>query len=102
MRRVEFIYFEAGGGHRSAATALKAVSEQQGRPWSIRLFNMQRELESLDIFKKIFRIRFEDIYNRMLAKGWTLGSEYLAAPHARHHSAVSLGPGEDAHGHLAA
>ena len=80
MRRVEFIYFEAGGGHRSAATALKAVAEQQGRPWSIRLFNMQRELESLDIFKKIFRIRFEDIYNRMLAKGWTLGSEYLLPP----------------------
>jgi UDP-N-acetylglucosamine:LPS N-acetylglucosamine transferase len=80
MKRVEFIYFEAGGGHRSAATALKAVAEQQGRPWSIRLFNMQRELESLDIFKKIFRIRFEDIYNRMLAKGWTLGSEYLLPP----------------------
>ena len=59
---------------------MKAVSEQQGRPWSIRLFNMQRELESLDIFKKIFRIRFEDIYNRMLAKGWTLGSEYLLPP----------------------
>jgi 1,2-diacylglycerol 3-beta-galactosyltransferase len=80
MKKVEFIYFEAGGGHRSAATALKAVAEQQGRPWSIRLFNMQRELESLDIFKKIFRIRFEDIYNRMLAKGWTLGSEYLLPP----------------------
>jgi UDP-N-acetylglucosamine:LPS N-acetylglucosamine transferase len=80
MKRVEFIYFEAGGGHRSAATALKAVAEQQGRSWSIRLFNMQRELESLDIFKKIFRIRFEDIYNRMLAKGWTLGSEYLLPP----------------------
>jgi 1,2-diacylglycerol 3-beta-galactosyltransferase len=80
MKRVEFIYFEAGGGHRSAATALKAVAEQQGRRWSIRLFNMQRELESLDIFKKLFRIRFEDIYNRMLAKGWTLGSEYLLPP----------------------
>lgn len=80
MKRVEFIYFEAGGGHRSAATALKAVAEQQGRPWAIRLFNMQRELESLDIFKKIFRTRFEDIYNRMLAKGWTLGSEYLLPP----------------------
>ena len=80
MKRVEFIYFEAGGGHRSAATALKAVAEQQGRPWSIRLFNMQRELESLDIFKKISRIRFEDIYNRMLAKGWTFGSEYLLPP----------------------
>ena len=80
MKRIEFVYFDAGGGHRSAATALKAVAEQQQRPWNIRLFNMQRELESLDIFKKITGIRFEDIYNRMLAKGWTLGSQYLVPP----------------------
>lgn len=80
MKKIEFVYFDAGGGHRSAATALKAVAGQQGKSWSIRLFNLQKELESLDIFKKIFRVRFEDLYNRMLAKGWTLGSEYLVPP----------------------
>jgi UDP-N-acetylglucosamine:LPS N-acetylglucosamine transferase len=80
MKKIEFIYFDAGGGHRSAATALKAIAEQQARPWSIRLFNLQEELDSLDIFKKITRVRLQDIYNRMLAKGWTLGSAYLVPP----------------------
>ena len=36
--------------------------------------NLQEVLHSLDIFRKITRIRLEDIYNKMLAKGWTLGS----------------------------
>jgi hypothetical protein len=80
MKRLEFVFFDAGGGHRSAATALKAVAEQQGRPWDIKLFNLQEELDSLDIFRKITRLRMQDIYNRMLAKGWTLGSEYLLPP----------------------
>jgi len=72
--KVDFIYFDAGGGHRSAATALKAVVETQGRPWDIRLVNLQEVLDSLDIFKTITGIRLEDIYNLLLAKGWTLGS----------------------------
>src|SRR5688500_12741628 len=80
MKRVEFVFFDAGGGHRSAATALQAVAADQNRPWDVRLFNLQEQLDSLDIFRKITRIRFQDIYNRMLAKGWTLGSEYLLAP----------------------
>src|SRR3954468_7163798 len=80
MKKIDFIYFDAGGGHRSAATALKSVAEQQGRPWSIRLFNLQEELDSLDIFRKITRLRLQDIYNRMLARGWTLGSAYLVPP----------------------
>src|SRR5690349_3117527 len=80
MKKVEFVFFDAGGGHRSAANALKSVIEEQGRPWEACLFNMQEELDSLDIFRKITRVRFQDLYNRMLAKGWTLGSEYLLPP----------------------
>jgi UDP-N-acetylglucosamine:LPS N-acetylglucosamine transferase len=72
--KLDFIYFDAGGGHRAAATALKTVIEQQNRPWEIRLVNLQELLHSLDIFRKITGIRLEDIYNLMLAKGWTLGS----------------------------
>ncbi len=74
MKQVQFIYFDAGGGHRSAATALKTVIEQQKRPWEITLVNLQEVLHSLDIFRKVTGIRLEDIYNLMLAKGWTLGS----------------------------
>ena len=80
MKKVDFIFFDAGGGHRSAANALKSVVEEQGRQWQVRLFNLQEELDSLDIFKKITGIRFQDLYNHMLAKGWTLGSEYLLPP----------------------
>lgn len=80
MHRVEFVFFDAGGGHRSAATALTAVAKEQDRPWDIRLFNLQEELDSLDIFRKVTGIRLQDIYNRMLEKGWTLGAEYLLPP----------------------
>jgi len=71
---VDFIYFDAGGGHRAAATALKTVIEDQGKEWDIRLVNLQEVLHSLDVFRKVTGIRLEDIYNLMLAKGWTLGS----------------------------
>ena len=78
MKRVDFVFFDAGGGHRAAATALKSVIEQTGQPWSkpwdVRLVNLQEVLDSLDVFRKITGIRLENIYNRMLARGWTLGS----------------------------
>ena len=74
MKRIQCLYFDAGGGHRAAANALKGVIEQQNRPWEISLVNLQELLESLDIFRKITGIPLEDIYNRMLANGWTIGS----------------------------
>jgi hypothetical protein len=79
VKKIDFVYFDAGGGHRAAATALKSVIESQGRappsePWDIRLVNLQEVLHSLDVFRKVTGIRLEDIYNKMLAKGWTLGS----------------------------
>ncbi len=77
MKKIDFIFFDAGGGHRSAANALKAVIEQQGRPWEIRLVNLQEVLDPLDIFRKITGIRMQDVYNHMLKRGWTLGSPAL-------------------------
>jgi hypothetical protein len=83
VKRIEFVYFEAGGGHRSAANALKAVIEQQARPWDVRLMNLQEIMDPLDIFRKYTRIRMEDVYNLLLKKGWTLGSpQMLVAMHA--------------------
>jgi len=76
-RRIQFIYFDAGGGHRAAATALKTAIEAQRRPWDIQLVNLQQVLDPLDIFRKITGIRLQDLYNLMLAKGWTLGSAQL-------------------------
>ncbi|HXF26218.1 MAG TPA: hypothetical protein VN610_03045 [Bryobacteraceae bacterium] len=83
MKRLDFIFFDAGGGHRSAANALKAVIEQQGRPWEIRLVNLQEVLDPLDIFRKLTGVRMQDVYNQMLKKGFTLGSGALVvAMHA--------------------
>ncbi len=75
--KLDFIYFDAGGGHRSAALALKAVIETLDYPWQVRLVNLQEVLDSLDIFRKLTGIRLEDIYNLVLEKGWTFGSRYL-------------------------
>ncbi|HLH42535.1 MAG TPA: glycosyltransferase [Bryobacteraceae bacterium] len=75
MTKIDFIYFDAGGGHRAAATALKAVIEQQQRPWDVRMVHLQELLDPLDIFRKVTGVRLQDVYNTMLAKGWTLGAE---------------------------
>ena len=74
MTKIDFIYFNAGGGHRSAALALESVIQKQGRPWNVRLVNLQDILGKMDVFRKVTGISLEDIYNLMLAKGWTLGS----------------------------
>ncbi|HXB66927.1 MAG TPA: glycosyltransferase [Candidatus Acidoferrales bacterium] len=77
MKRLDFIYFDAGGGHRAAATALRQAIEQQGRPLEIRMVNLQELLDSMDLFRKITGLRMEDIYNTLLKKGWTLGTPQI-------------------------
>ena len=77
MRKIHLIYFDAGGGHRAAANALALSIASQKRPWDVRLVNLQELLDELDIFRKLTRVRLEDIYNLLLRKGWTLGSAQL-------------------------
>ncbi len=77
MKKLDFVYFEAGGGHKAAANALKSVIEQQQRDWEVRLVNLQEILDPLDIFRKYTGIRMEDVYNVLLKKGWTLGTPQL-------------------------
>jgi UDP-N-acetylglucosamine:LPS N-acetylglucosamine transferase len=77
VRRLEFGFFDAGGGHRAAATALKMAIEGQQRPWEVELANLQEILDPLDVLKKLTGIRIQDLYNAMLRNGWTLGSPQL-------------------------
>jgi len=79
MKKLDFIYFDAGGGHRAAADALRQVMERQQRPFEIRMVNLQELLDGLDVFRKVTGLRLEDCYNLMLKKGWTLGSAQLTA-----------------------
>jgi UDP-N-acetylglucosamine:LPS N-acetylglucosamine transferase len=75
--KIDFIYVDSGGGHRAAATALAAVIRQQSRPWNVRLINVQDLLSPIDFIAKWTGIPFQDVYNIMLRRGWTLGSEQL-------------------------
>ncbi len=77
MARIEFAFFDAGGGHRAAATALQLAIEREQLPWEVRLVNLQELLDPLDILKKYGGIRIQDFYNWMLRSGWTLGSAQL-------------------------
>ena len=77
MPRIEFVFFDAGGGHRAAATALEMAIQAGRKPWEVRLTNLQELLDELDILKRYFNIRIQDFYNEMLRTGWTLGSPQL-------------------------
>jgi len=77
MKKLDFVFFDAGGGHRTAANALKEVIEGQNRNWKIRMVNLQEVLDSLDLFRKVTGVRGEDVYNKMLKRGWTYRSDYL-------------------------
>ncbi len=77
MQRLEFCFFDAGGGHRAAATALETVVRRQHRPWNVRLTNLQELFDRLDVLKRFTGLRIQDFYNFLLRNGWTLGSEQL-------------------------
>jgi len=70
-RRITIVFFDAGGGHRSAAEALKAVLESQPRRWQVELLNLQELLDRLDVLKKLTGLRIQDGYNLILRTGWT-------------------------------
>jgi hypothetical protein len=71
MRKLTIVFFDAGGGHRNAAEALKATLETQRRPWDVRLLNLQDLLDSIDVIRRATGIRIQDGYNLILRKGWT-------------------------------
>jgi 1,2-diacylglycerol 3-beta-galactosyltransferase len=75
--RIHLVFFDAGGGHRNAATALQVQIERQGLPLEVSLVNLQEVLDPLDILRKLTGIRTQDMYNKMLRNGWTLGSPQL-------------------------
>ena len=77
MKRIEFVFFDAGGGHRSAATSLQMAIASRNLPWDVHLLNLQHQLDKLDILRRFTGIRIQDFYNKMLASGWTLGSKQL-------------------------
>ena len=71
MRKLTIIFHNAGGGHRSAADALKATLSAQEDPWDITLLDIQELLDPLDLIRRATGLRIQDTYNLILRKGWT-------------------------------
>jgi 1,2-diacylglycerol 3-beta-galactosyltransferase len=77
MPKIALIYIDSGGGHRAAATALCEVVRQQNRPWDVEMLSIQDLLDPIDFIRKATGIPFQDVYNIMLRRGWTLGTAQL-------------------------
>ena len=77
MKKIELIYCDAGGGHRSAANAFQEVARREGRPWSVRQTNLLQLFTALDVWRKLTGISGEEGYNGMLRRGWTFGSPLM-------------------------
>jgi UDP-N-acetylglucosamine:LPS N-acetylglucosamine transferase len=73
VKTVDLVWFNAGGGHRAAAQALEQVMLMQGRPWRVRKVNLTEVLDPTSLFKRVTGIEPEDVYNKRLASGFTLG-----------------------------
>ena len=73
MTAIDLIYFNAGGGHRAAAGALEAVIAERYPDWEVRAINLFELLDPGDQFRRLLGMAPEDLYNRRLARGWTVG-----------------------------
>ena len=73
MKNVDLVYFNAGGGHRAAAQALECAIREQGWPWKVRPVNLMEALDPQGVFRRMTGMAPEDLYNKRLARGWTLG-----------------------------
>ena len=71
MRKLTIVFHHAGGGHQSAAEALKATFSTQADPWDVSLLDIQELLDPLDLIRRATGIRIQDTYNLILRKGWT-------------------------------
>ncbi len=61
VKIIELVYFDAGGGHRSAANALCEVVRREQRPWDMQMMNLQEFLDETDLFRKITGLRLQDL-----------------------------------------
>ncbi len=77
MRKLTIVFHHAGGGHQSAADALKATLSSQPHPWDVTLLDIQELLDPLDLIRRATGLRIQDTYNLILRKGWTRFSRQL-------------------------
>ena len=73
MSEPEVLLFtiDAGGGHRAAARALAAASDETKPPFRLRVLSFQQILIELDILKRVTGFSLEDGYNLILRARWS-------------------------------
>jgi len=71
LRKLTIVFHHAGGGHQSAADALKATLSTQENPWDVTFLDIQELLDPLDLIRRATGLRIQDTYNLILRKGWT-------------------------------
>jgi 1,2-diacylglycerol 3-beta-galactosyltransferase len=71
LRKLTIVFHHAGGGHKSAADALRATLSTQADPWDVTLLDSQELLDPLDLIRRATGLRIQDTYNVILRKGWT-------------------------------
>ncbi len=76
-KKIHIVFHDAGGGHRNAAISLKAIIEQQQRPWQVELVQFQELTDRLDVLRRLTGIQIQEQYNRLLRSGLTLGATSL-------------------------
>lgn len=79
MLNVHLVYFDAGGGHRSAAIALSEAIRAQQYSWNIRLVSVSELIEENQRRRRVANLLTEDLYNFSLRRGWTRGSAQAIA-----------------------
>ncbi len=77
MRKLTIVFHHAGGGHRSAAEALRTTLTAQDHPWEVTLLDIQELLDPLDLIRRATGLRIQDTYNAILRKGWTRFTPHL-------------------------
>ena len=73
-RVLEFFYFDAGGGHRSAATALRQVIADRLPHWRVEMVNLQELLQPVDPLFRWTKIQSQNLYNGVVKRGWKRAS----------------------------
>jgi Glycosyltransferase family 28 C-terminal domain len=70
-RKLELVFFEAGGGHRAAAKALEAVLATQYPQWRVKPVNLRELLGPVDFIRRYTGVRAEHFYNGLLKRNLT-------------------------------
>src|ERR1035441_7791402 len=69
MPRIDIVFTDAGGGHRTVASALQTALQEAGAGWEVRLIDLADVLAPADPLRSFTGIGIQDAYNLLLRLG---------------------------------